>query len=302
MASPRPVDYRIDPFDLYLYAAVLEHGTITAAAAAASLSLAAASARLKALEAAVGTRLLDRSKTGAVPTDAGRALARHASRVLTDLEALHGEMAAYGQGLRGTLRVLCNTAAMSEALPPRLAPFLLQHTALDIDVQELPSDAVVDGLHRGIGELGIVADYVDTTGLVVQPWLADPLVALLPRGWAPRGRRSLAYAELLGRPFVGLSADSGLARFLARQAGRSGRLPQHRVRLGSFEALATLVAAGVGVAVMPLGAAQRLQTDGFRTLPLTDPWATRRLLVCTTTHTATLPGVQALVGALLGGA
>lgn len=302
MASTRrTTDYRIDPFDLHLYTAVLEHGSITAAATAANLSLAAASARLKSLESTVGARLLERSKAGAVPTDAGRALARHAHRILTDLEALHGEMAAYGQGLRGTLRVLCNTAAMCEALPPRLGPFLMQHPALDVDVQELPSDAVVDGLHRGSGDLGIVADHVDTAGLVVRPWLSDPLAALLPRAWVPRGRRSLAYADLLDRPFVGLSLDSGLARFLARQGGRGGRPPLHRVRLSSFEAVATLVAAGVGVAVMPLRAAQRWQTERTRSLPLTDTWAMRRLLVCTTPHTATLPGVQALAGALLAG-
>lgn len=79
----RTVEYRIDPFDLHLFSAVIAHGSITAAAEAVNLSLAAASARLKALEGATGARLLSRSKAGAVPTDAGRALARHANRVLT---------------------------------------------------------------------------------------------------------------------------------------------------------------------------------------------------------------------------
>jgi molybdate transport repressor ModE-like protein len=142
----RSVDYRIDPFDLHLFAAVLEHGSITAAAAATSLSLAAASARIKALESSVGAKLLDRSKAGASPTDAGRALARHGRHVLSVLEGLHAEMASFGRGLRGTVRMLCNTAALSEELPPRLGRFLLRHPDLDVDVQELPSDAVLDGL------------------------------------------------------------------------------------------------------------------------------------------------------------
>ncbi|MCB1901512.1 LysR family transcriptional regulator [Cognatazoarcus halotolerans] len=92
----RTVDYRIDPFDLHLFATVIEQGTITAAASAVNLSLAAASARLRALEDCTGARLLNRSKTGTSPTDAGRALVRHANRVLAELESLHVDMASFG--------------------------------------------------------------------------------------------------------------------------------------------------------------------------------------------------------------
>jgi DNA-binding transcriptional LysR family regulator len=297
----RSVDYRIDPFDLHLFIAVIEHGTITAAAEVASLSLAAASARLKGLETAVGTRLLERSKAGAAPTDAGRALARHARRVLLELESLHGEMADFGRGLRGTVRLLCNTAAMSELLPARLGRFLLGHPDLDVDVQELPSDGVLDALHRGVAELGIVADYVDTAGLVTRQWAEDQLVALLPLAWRSGPKRAVRFADLLGLPFVGLARESGLSQFLVRQASRSGRILRHRVRLGGFDAVAQIVAAGVGVAVMPASAAERFGSSGSRCLPLEDAWSRRRLLLCTTTQAAHLPGVQSLAAALMEG-
>jgi DNA-binding transcriptional LysR family regulator len=303
MAPPkrRSVDYRIDPFDLHLFIAVIEHGTITAAADVASLSLAAASARLRGLEATVGTRLLARSKAGATPTDAGRALVRHARRVLLELESLHGEMADFGRGLRGTVRLLCNTAAMSELLPARLGRFLLSHPDLDVDVQELPSDAVLDALHRGVADLGIVADYVDTTGFVTRPWAEDQLVALLPRAWRSGPKRSARFADLLAHPFVGLSRESGLSQFLVKQASRSGRILRHRVRMGGFDAVAQIVAAGVGVAVMPASAAERFGSDRSRCLPLEDAWSRRQLLLCTTTQAAQLPGVQSLAAALMEG-
>ena len=86
----RALDYRVDPFDLQLFAAVVEHGTITAAAQAMSLSLGAASTRIKTLEHRVGTKLLERSKAGAAVTDAGRALVRQAHRVLAELETWEG--------------------------------------------------------------------------------------------------------------------------------------------------------------------------------------------------------------------
>lgn len=296
----RTTEYRIDPFDLHLFAAVMTHGTITAAASAVNLSLAAASARLKHLEDATGSRLLERSKSGAVPTDAGRALMRHAHRVLAELESLHVEMASYGHGLRGTVRLLCNTAAMTETLPRTIGQFLVKTPDLDVDVQELPSEAVIDALRRGTADLGIVADYVDTSGLLVQPWVDDRLVALLPERWSPGRRRSMAYGELLDHPFVGLARDSGLSRFLAAQASRSGRVPRHRVRLGGFDAVAELVAAGVGAAVMPESAAVRFGKAGTRIIALSDSWSRRRLLVCMTTAGSELPSVCALVDALLG--
>jgi molybdate transport repressor ModE-like protein len=295
----RTVDYRIDPFDLHLFVAVMQHGTITAAAEAVNLSLPAASARLKALEEATGARLLERSKAGATPTDAGRALARHAHRVLAELESLHVDMASFGHGLRGTLRLLCNTAAMSEALPTRIGRFLSTTPDLDVDVQELPSVAVIDALRRGIADLGIVADHVDTSGLLVKPWLEDRLVALLPSRHAIGHRRSIAYGELLEGSLVGLPHDSGLSRFLAAQASRSGRVPRHRVRLGGFDAVARLVAAGAGSAVMPESAANRYRDARIRVLPLSDPWARRRLVICITAEGAELNTVRALVDSLL---
>jgi molybdate transport repressor ModE-like protein len=295
----RTVDYRIDPFDLHLFAAVVQHGTMTAAATAVNLSLAAASARLKALEDATGARLLQRSKTGSTPTDAGRALARHAHRVLAELESLHVDMASFGHGLRGTLRLLCNTAAMSEALPSRLGSFLLATPDLDVDVQELPSEDVIDALRRGTADLGIVADHVDASGLLVKPWIEDRLVALLPGRHTLARRRHVAYGELLDEPLVGLPRDSGLSRFLAGQASRSGRVPRHRVRLGGFDAVARLVATGAGAAVMPETAATRYRDPAIRMLPLSDPWANRRLLICITREGSGLNTVRALVDALL---
>lgn len=297
-ATRRPVDYRVDPFDLRLYSIVLELGTITAAAQAVGLSLAAASARLKALEDLVGAKLLERSKTGATPTSAGRALARHAGEVLAGVEALHVEMARFASGLRGTVRLMSNTAALSEALPQRLGLFLKQHADIDIELQELPSDAVLDALRRGMGDVGIVADHVDTGGLVARPWLDDRLVALLPRGAAAAAVRSMPFAALLEQPFIGLSADSGLSRFLLQQARRSGRMPQHRVRVGSFDAVAQIVACGAGVAVMPLSAAVRWRGAQVRIVALRDAWARRKLMICTTAQAAERPAIRALVEAL----
>jgi len=71
------------------------------------------------------------------------------------------------------------------------------------------------------------------------------------------------------------------------------------VRLGGFEAVAQLVSAGAGAAVMPESAALRHRGPGTRVVALSDPWARRRLVICMTPQGADLHTVRALVDALL---
>lgn len=274
--------FRIDPFDLRLFGAVAEAGSITAGAREMHLSLSAASARLQNLEHALGAALLVRSKQGVVPTDAGRTLRLHAGRLQRDMEALHAEMSAHAHGVRSTVRVLCNTAAMTEYLPALLGRFLAAHPDIDVDLRELGSPDVLRAMRQEHADIGIVADYVDAEGLNTRVFREDRLVVLQPVQGGRAGRRALRFADVIDRPFVGLPAESGLSRFLQGQALRHGRGLHHRVRVRSLDAVAGLVADGVGVAVMPAAAAERLATPSITVRPLADAWAMRRLLLCTT--------------------
>ena len=297
--------HRIDPYDLRLFAAVAEAGTITAGASRMHLSLAATSTRLQKLEQATGSLLLLRSKRGVTLTDAGRTLLRHAGRLQRNLESLHADMAAHAQGMSSTVRVLCNTAAMSEYLPPLLGRFLVEHPEVDVDLRELDSQDVLQAMRQQRADIGIVADHVGTEGLVTQDFREDRLVAVLPATdvWRVRRKASLRFAELLDRPFVGLPPDSGLTRFLQNQALHFGRALHHRVCVRSFEAVVDLVAAGVGVAIVPEAAAQRLALAEGRVQvkPLADAWAARRLMLCTAGD-ETLGAGAALLLAFLAGA
>lgn len=287
--------YRIDPFDLRLFAAVAEAGSITAGARQIHLSLAAASTRLQTLEHAIGAQLFQRSKQGVRLTDAGQTLLRHAGRLQREMESLHAEMAAHAHGVRSTVRMLGNTAAMSEYLPRLLGRFLAAHSEIDIDLRELGSQDVLLSMRQERAEIGIVADYVETAGLRVQPFREDRLVAVLPTAMAESVSAPLHFDDLVSRPFVGLVAESGLSRFLQRQALKQGRGMHHRLRVGSFEAVLSLVADGVGVAIVPASAALRLVSAQVCVLPLADQWASRRLLLCTAAEEALGPAAAELL-------
>ncbi len=206
-----------DLTDLRLYLNTLDTGNITAGAARSHLSLAAASARVRAMEASLGIDLLERGRRGVTPTPAGKALAQHARVLLQHAEHLQQDLAEYAQDVKGQVRLLCNTSAMTEYLPELLASFLKAHPNLDIDLQELPSSRITHGLRQGAADLGIVSDAVDTHDLQTKPFRDDPLVLILPTGHPLADGRAVRFSETLSHDYIGLNASSALSIHLEEQ-------------------------------------------------------------------------------------
>ena len=138
----------MDLIDLRLFLHVVAQGSITAGAERSHMTLASASARVGALEGALGTPLLVRDRRGAQPTPAGQTLARHAQQVLAQVGQLHEAMAEHTEGPRAHLRVLAHTSAATVHLPPLLARFLAAHPGYTLDMQERPSAAIADALRQ----------------------------------------------------------------------------------------------------------------------------------------------------------
>ncbi|MDR3515724.1 MAG: LysR substrate-binding domain-containing protein [Azospirillaceae bacterium] len=275
-------DMRFDLTDFRLFLCVIEAGSITHGAASACLSLAAASERLRGMEAACGVRLLARNRRGVAPTAAGDALAHHARLILRQVDQLNGELGGYAKGLRGTIRLLANTAAMTEFLPERLAPFLAAHPQVDIDLKERLSSEIVKAVSRDRAEIGIISDAVDAAGLTLRPFAIDRLVVVMSRNDELATRRRIALADILRRDFVGLSPGSALQDHIDGYAAQSGTALRLRVRVRTFEGICRMVAHGVALGIVPENAARRCRrTLPIRITPLTDAWATRHLHLCT---------------------
>lgn len=296
---------RFDLVDLRLFLAILEAGSITGGAAKAHLALASASARVQALEAQVGTPLLVRARSGARASPAGEAFGHHARMLLQQAERMQGELARFGRGLKGHLRLWSNTAALSGRLPRDLAAFLARHPDIDADLEERPSAAVARALRDGLIHVGVLSYATGLAGLDWRPYGEDRLVALLPPGHPLAGREGLSFADLAGEPFVGLAPGIALQEMVSGEAARLGLTLKMRVRVTSFVALAEMVAAGVGVGVLPLTEHLRLPPGlAPEARSLADPWTRRRLVIATRDASA-LPAfareaLEALTGAGAG--
>jgi DNA-binding transcriptional LysR family regulator len=272
---------RFDLIDLRLFLHTAEAGSITAGAERTHLTLASASARIRGMEAALGVPLLSRNRRGVETTAAGRTLAHHARVVLQQMERMRGELGEYARGLKGYVRLLSNTAAMTEFLPETLSAFLAAHPEVDIDLEELVSYEIVEAVAQGRADIGIVNDADDLSGLETFPFRHDRLVLVTARDHPLAARREIAFVDALQEDVVGLTGDNALQAYLAGHAARAGHRLKYRVRLRSFDAVCRMVERNVGVGVIPEHAAIRLQRSmAIRRVRLTDAWATRLLRIC----------------------
>ncbi|WP_433738564.1 LysR family transcriptional regulator [Pseudomonas putida] len=279
-----------DLTDLRLYLHILDTGNITAGAARSHLSLAAASARIRAMESSLGIDFLERGRRGVSPTPAGKALAQHARLLLQQADRMQQDLAEYAKGVKGQVRLLCNTTAITEYLPEVLADFLCHHPNLDIDVQEMPSLRIVHTLRQGAADLGIVSDAVDTHNLETLPFRDDPLVLIMPPGHPLAEGTTPRFSDTLHYDYVGLAADSALSVYLEEQALHAGVRLQIRIRAQGFDGVIRMVTRGAGLAIVPLAAIQRRPADqSLKSFMLEENWAQRKLLLCTRSFTD-LPG------------
>lgn len=291
----------IDPLSLRHFVAICEEGSLARAAQRESLVASALSKRLAALEAELGLPLLRRLARGVVPTPAGEALLQRAREVLSALDGLRSEMGEFRQGVQGSVRVLASPSVLAERLPEDIAAFLQRHPRLHIGLDERMSPAIVRGVREGAADVGVLWDRIDLTGLDARPYGSDRLcVALAPdHPWARRA--SLRYADLLDQPSINVSPGGQMDQLLRRQAGLLGRSPQHRMQVSSIAAAARLVAAGLGLALLPMESVTPHAGAGALALvPLAEDWAVRRfVLVVRANQPLPLPA-ELLVAALSG--
>src|SRR6185437_12642418 len=232
-------------------------------------------------EELAGVALLERRRRGVALTPAGRAFTYHAQLALQQIEHMKSELSQHAGGLKGRVRMQANASALSEFLPEALKAFLARHPGIDLDLEENSSYEIVRSVAEGFVEIGIVADIVDFGNLQAFPFAIDQLVLVTPRDH-PLGRhRHVSFRTLLDQEFVGLSATNALQLHLGQHAIRAGRPIKLRVRLASFDAVCRMVAAGIGIAIIPATAAKRSSKNTpIRVSRLADPWALRRLHVC----------------------
>lgn len=267
---------RLDLLTLRVVIAVAESGSISAGSERLQLAVAAASARISALEAALGIRIFERSPRGVELTPAGRMLVQRGRELLDGADRLATDLRGWSLGLAGHVRLLVNASALLQDLPQRLEAFMREHHRIHVDVEERMSPEILTALLEGRADIGVVDTVAPARGLAFYPCFQDDLALVVPAAHPLAGASELRLQQLVDEPFIVLAGSNAVRSRLFNAAAALGEPIKVRMQMRSFDAASRMVAAGLGVAVLPAQAIRpQLAHLPIRAVPLAEDWARR---------------------------
>lgn len=290
---------RLDLLTLRVVIAVAESGSISAGSDRLQLAVAAASARISAMEAALGVRLFERSPRGVAPTPAGRMLVQRGRELLADADLLATDLRDWSLGLAGHVRMLANASALLQSLPARLQEFMCSHPRIRVDVEERMSPAIAGALLEGRADVGVVDVITPSQGLEFAPFFRDTLALVVAAGHPLADAAQVRLPQLFGERFIVLGGANALTNRLFNAAAALGENILVHQQMRSFDAACRMVAAGLGVAVLPRQAiAPQLAHLPLRAIPLAEDWADRTHYLALRTGADAPAAARTLVEAL----
>ncbi|WP_186783953.1 LysR family transcriptional regulator [Streptomyces sp. CBG33] len=286
----------IEARHLRVLRAVAATGSFSAAARELGCTQPAVSQQMKALESSAGTPLLIRTGREMRLTQAGEALTRHAAGILAGLTAAEEEVAAIA-GLRaGRVRLVSFPSGSSSLVPAALAALRAAHPGTRVSLEEAEPPRSAELLRAGDCDIALAFRYAGATApdewddLVVRPLLADRLVGLVPEGHRLADAASVGIGELAADPWI--AGCPRCRRQLVEVCETEGFTPRIDFATDDYPAVLGLVAAGLGVAVLPALALESLRPKGVRTIAV-EPAVEREIVALTLPDLAQVPAVAA---------
>jgi DNA-binding transcriptional LysR family regulator len=235
---------------LAIFLAVVEHGTMTAAAEAEGISQPAISAQVKVLERFFGTLLLQRDGRGVVPTTTGQAVADYARRIL----ALADEMNRAVQDLEGLqtgrLVIGASSTVGEELLPMHLSRFHAAHPGIALEVRIGNTGEITTAVAQRELDFAFVGRPPEGNELEAEPIFADEVVAFVAPGDPLLHDAPIDPETLSGRQYVLRERGSATRDLALHCLAAAGCAPGHVIELGSNEAVKRAVEARLGIGLL----------------------------------------------------
>lgn len=288
----------LDLKSLRLLVAVCDNGNMKDAAAQEHIEPSAISKRIAQLEDAIGIQVLVRGRRGAEPTPAGRALLEHARNVLFTMDRIEADMAAFKGGIKGQVRLVASASAIAESLLDDLTSFMRapEHQDIKVDIEERFSKDIVGMVREGVVSLGVCWGNIDFGGLEHRPYRRDELTLAVPVDHPLAQHDALHFEDTLAYEHVGLQPSTAVYTMLGRAAAKAGRHMSYRVVVSNFDAAFRVVAAGLGISVVPRQVSEIYVSAGqVRIIPLLNDWAQREFAVCYRRHGDLTPAAERLL-------
>src|SRR5690349_2195666 len=281
---------------------VISLGSFSAAADALSYSQSAVSQAIATLEGEVGAELIERDRRGVRPTAAGAALARHAEGILARMDAAETEVSAIAGGRGGRLRIASFPSAGATLMPQAVAAFAASHPGVEITLAEGEPEEIAPRLRAGEFDLALLYEFEGVgerlgAGMRRFELLDDPLRLALPEAHPMAERKRIGLEHLEEESWIQTSAATPCARHVVRCCHAAGFEPRVSFESDDYQTVQGLVAAGVGVALIPQLALSAVRPDiGVRELHPSSP--VRKVLAATRRGAPVTPAVATMLDTL----
>jgi DNA-binding transcriptional LysR family regulator len=278
---------------------VVAQGSFSEAASALNYTQSAVSQAIATLESEAGVPLLERDRRGVRPTTAGERLNEHAARILTQLDAAEAELGAIAGVKGGELRMASFPTAGATLMPLAIASFRSAHPDVRLSLVEGEPEELLPRLREGEFDLGLIFEFEGTgelgPGLRSAPLFEDPMKLALPKGHRLAGKEHVTLSDLSDDAWVQTSEASACARHVVRICRATGFEPRVSFESDDYLTVQGLVAAGVGVALIPqLALSQTVSYDiAVRELHPSGP--VRHVVVATPGTGVSLPAAAAML-------
>ena len=233
--------------------AVAQVGGFTKASEALSLTQPAITRQVASLEAEMRTRLVDRLGRRVALTAAGEALLPYATRMLQMAAEARQAVSDVAGGTAGRLSVGVSSTAATYILPPVLRRYRDAYPGVEMSVRTGPSAHTVDLVADNVVDLGIVMDFEERAGINVVTLGEYALAVVVYPGHplAARGSHEASVADLSGQPMVLMQSGANLRRLTDRILDDGAIQPVVSMELDNVEAIKKMIAARLGISVLP---------------------------------------------------
>ncbi|WP_089950672.1 LysR family transcriptional regulator [Lentzea xinjiangensis] len=253
----------LNPVHLRTLVEVVKAGSFAGAARRLGYTSSAVSQQISAFERAVGVTLFEREAHSIRPTGAALLIADRGGELLAALDGFEHEVKAMVQGVRGRLRLGTFPTASSRVVPKALAKLSAERPDAEIRLDEAEPDDVLPLVLTGELDLALVYAY----DLVPRTWpqeltvlpLLDEFLLVMVQAGHPAARNDVRLEDLAAERWIASRDGTSGATCLTRLCAAAGFAPKIAFRSNDYEVVQSLVAAGVGVALVP--------ALGYRALP-----------------------------------
>src|ERR671937_1239771 len=285
---------------------VAAHRSFSAAADALSYTQSAVSQAVATLEAETGAKLIERDRKGVRQTAAGATLVAHADAILSRIEAAEAELKSILGLHGGLLRMASFPTAGNTLMPLAIAKFRTAHPLVELSLAEGEPEEIAPRLRAGEFDMALLFEFHEVgdklgRGLREVDLLEDPMHVALPAGHALAEKEALKLEDLQDEAWVQTSASSACARHVVRLCHAAGFEPIVSFESDDYQTVQGLVAAGVGVALIPELALTSVRDDiVVRVLSPRAP--ARRVVAATSRGAGIAPAARVMLELLEEGA